>query len=173
MSFTPLEFDQEPLNPDVSTRLCRFIEHEARLLDRREFERWLDMFDEAGVYWVPASPQHDDPEHYVSLFYDPKATLRTRVQRLLHPQIYSQIPPSSTVRVLSNFWAVNTSEFGAQYRVESKFIMFEDRQGSPRQYYGGTYTHYLKNGNNGFICCLKRVDLTNCDHAFSALTQPF
>lgn len=157
----------------LSHDLVRFIEREARLLDARDFKAWHALYSDDGCYWVPASKTHDDPTRYVSLFYDEPLALKTRVQRLLHPEIHSQIPPSSTVRVISNFWIDRTDQFDADYRIESKFVMLEDRPATPRYVYGGTYTHYLKRVGDSWRIRLKRVDLTNCDQAFPTLTQPF
>lgn len=163
----------DTIDAAMSQRLIRLVEHEARLLDARDFRAWHSLFGADGCYWVPASRTQADPERHVSLFYDEPVALHTRVQRLLHPEIHSQIPPSATVRVISNFWIELTGEFGADYRVESKFVMFEDRPATARHVYGGTYTHFLKCTGDALSIRMKRVDLTNCDHAFTTLTQPF
>ena len=34
----------------------RFLYREARLLDERRFEEWMNLFAEDGYYWVPAAP---------------------------------------------------------------------------------------------------------------------
>ncbi len=161
------------MDQSVTQQLIRFVEREARLLDAREFRAWHALFADDGCYWVPASKTHTDPARYVSLFYDEPVALQTRVQRLLHSEIHSQIPPSATVRVIGNYWIEPTTELGAEYRVESKFVMLEDRAATPRHVYGGTYTHYLKRSGDAWRIRMKRVDLTNCDQAFSTLTQPF
>jgi 3-phenylpropionate/cinnamic acid dioxygenase small subunit len=168
-----LRYEDASVDEATLGRLRRFVEHEARLLDARAFRSWIDLYADDGCYWAPASPEHDDPGRYVSLFYDEKQTMMTRVQRLMHPEIHSQIPASRLVRVLSGVWAAPTRERGADYQVESKFIMIEDRLGAARQFYGGTYTHLLSDEAGGLRIRLKRVDLTNCEHAFKTLTQPF
>jgi len=47
----------------------KLILKEARLLDLREWDRWLDLFTADCEYWVPASPAQTDPKLQVSLFY--------------------------------------------------------------------------------------------------------
>ena len=37
-----------------------FLYHEADLLDRREFDQWLTLFTEDGIYWLPMDDD-DDP----------------------------------------------------------------------------------------------------------------
>lgn len=63
------------------------IFHEARLLDERNFEAWLDLYAADAVYWIPAwrddNTQTEDPDKELSLiYYRGRENLRDRVQRL-------------------------------------------------------------------------------------------
>lgn len=152
-----------------------FIEHEADLLDQQRFSDWYELFAEDGVYWVPAERGQVDPLGHVSIFYDDKTILRTRVARLGHEMIHCQDPASACVRVLSSFRidaAASQPEAGL-VAVSSKFVMLEDRAGAPRRFYGGRLLHLLRESDAGLSIVLKRVDLTNCDQSFPALSQPF
>lgn len=153
--------------------LQQFVEHEVALLDEQRFEEWLNLFADDGAYWVPAKPGQESPFNHVSLFYDDKHTLTIRVQRLRHPAIHSQIPRSKTVRLVANFKLESHDADPSLYRVISKFVMLEDRPGYERRLFGGRYTHVLRRKGDGLEIVLKRVDLTNCDQSFPALTQPF
>ena len=133
----------------------------------------LGLFADDGAYWVPAKPGQQSPLNHVSLFYDDKHTLGIRVQRLRHPAIHSQVPHSKTVRLVANFKREIHDADPSLYRVTSKFMMFEDRPGSARRLFGGRYTHVLRCKSDGLEIVLKRVELTNCDQSFPALTQPF
>ncbi len=155
------------------TDLQRFVEHEVRLLDEQRFEEWLDLFADDGIYWVPAKAGQESPRNHVSLFYDDKPTLKIRIQRLRHPAIHSQNPRSQTVRLVSNFRLERPAQDPSLYLVLSKFIMFEDRPDHERRLFAGHYSHTLRATSDSFEIALKRVDLTNCDQTFSALTQPF
>jgi 3-phenylpropionate/cinnamic acid dioxygenase small subunit len=153
--------------------LQEFIEHEANLLDEQRFDEWLELFAEDGFYWVPARPGQESPLTHVSLFYDDKPTLKIRVERLKHPNIHSQTPPSKTVRLVSNFKLAPQTGDPAERLVTSKFVLLEDRPGVERRLFGGRYTHRLRGGPGGLRIVSKRVDLTNCDQFFPSLTQPF
>jgi len=153
--------------------LQQFVEHEAALLDERRFEEWMGLFADDGAYWVPAGPGQESPLNHVSLFYDDKPTLGIRVQRLRNPAIHSQIPHSRTVRLVANFKQETHDADPSLYRVTSKFVMLEDRPGSERRLFGGRYTHVLRRKGDSLEIVLKRVDLTDCDRSFPALTQPF
>jgi benzoate/toluate 1,2-dioxygenase beta subunit len=154
--------------------LRTFVEHEASLLDEQRFGDWLALYADDGVYWVPARHGQESWLDHVSLFYDDKVTMRTRVQRLMHEQIHCQDPQSRCVRVVSGFRLEPVPGGDVSlYRVSSKFIMLEDRAGADRRFYGGRYVHTLRQRNDGLEIVQKRVELTNCDHSFAMLTQPF
>jgi benzoate/toluate 1,2-dioxygenase beta subunit len=153
--------------------LRAFIEHESDLLDEGRFEEWYELFADDGIYWVPAAHGQESGLNHVSLFYDEKHTIRTRVTRLMHPMIHCQEPASHCVRMLSSTKLLGLSADRNEYIVASKFMMIEDRVGSPRRLAGGRVTHTLRVDGESFRIVQKRVDLTNCDQSFPMLTQPF
>src|SRR5262249_26127502 len=73
---------------------------EARLLDEGKFEDWLALFTPDAWYWAPSEPDQDNPHDTVSLLYDARRLLETRVRRLATPRIYSQEPRSRTSRIV-------------------------------------------------------------------------
>lgn len=160
--------------PALAIEVLRdFIEHEAELLDEQRFDEWAALFAEDAVYWAPAARDQANWLNHVSLFYDDKHTMKTRIQRLNHPMIHCQDPKSTCVRVLSNFKLEWVAEDASEYRVRCKFLMLEDRPGAERRFFGGRLTHTLRRAGNGLQIVLKKVELTNCDQAFPMLTQPF
>ena len=79
-----------------------FLIHEATLLDARRFRDWMALFAEDGTYWVPAVPDQQSPFDQASLFYDDRDLMKTRVDRLEHPRIHVQTPPSRTAHLVGN-----------------------------------------------------------------------
>ncbi|MDB5726838.1 MAG: phenoxybenzoate dioxygenase [Noviherbaspirillum sp.] len=154
-------------------QLREFIENEADLLDEQRYDDWYAQYADDGVYWVPALHGQESWTNHVSLYYDEKHMMKTRVQRLKHPMLHCQEPGSRCVRVLSNFRLEWAADDGSEYRVRSKFIMLEDRAGADRRFFGGRYVHTLRRGLDDLKIVLKRVELTNCDQSFPLLTQPF
>src|SRR6476469_7417105 len=51
-------------------RIEQFLFHEARLIDERRFAEWERLWDDEGIYWVPANGEGTDPDRDVSLIYD-------------------------------------------------------------------------------------------------------
>jgi benzoate/toluate 1,2-dioxygenase beta subunit len=122
---------------------------------------------------VPAKPGQESWLNHVSLYFDEKHTMKTRVQRLNHPMTHCQDPKSTCVRVISNFKLESVSADGSEYQVRSKFIMLEDRPRKERRHYGGRYLHTLRRNGDKLEIVRKQVELTNCEHSFPTMSQPF
>src|SRR5262245_60291807 len=102
-------------------RCAQFLLHEARLLDEAKFDDWLALFTPDGWYWVPSESGQADPHNTVSLIYDDRRLLETRIRRLASPRMYSQEPRSRTSRIVDNV-TIEDSE-GRSATVRSKFLM--------------------------------------------------
>jgi ethylbenzene dioxygenase subunit beta len=156
------------------TELCAcetFLIHEARLLDDGHFDAWLALFTADARYWVPSQPGQESPYDTVSLMYDDRRLLETRVRRLADPRIYSQEPRSRTSRIVTNVTLEQaTGEPGRI--VLSKFILVEYRREAQRLF-AGTYMHRLLGHGEDMRIAMKRVDLVNCDAPLDGLVVPF
>jgi 3-phenylpropionate/cinnamic acid dioxygenase small subunit len=146
-----------------------FVIHEARLLDERRFREWMDLFADDGTYWVPAVPNQKSPFDQASLFYDDRDLMKTRIDRLEHPRIHIQSPPSRTAHLVSNM-LVEHADAG-EYLVSSTVLMVEYRDDQQRLFAGRQH-HRLRREGDGFRIVQKRVDLINCDGAFEAMALP-
>jgi benzoate/toluate 1,2-dioxygenase beta subunit len=148
----------------------QFLVHEARLLDEGRFDEWLSLFTADAWYWVPSEPNQASPRDTVSLIYDDRRLLETRVRRLASPRIYSQEPRSRTSRIIANV-TIEQAE-GNACTVRSKFQLLEYRRETQR-IFGGTCLHHLVRGSDGIQIAWKRVDLVNCDAPLEGLVVPF
>jgi len=150
----------------------RFLVHEAWLLDDARFDDWLALFTEDARYWVPSEPGQTDPRTTVSLMYDDRRLLETRVRRLASPRIYSQEPRSRTSRIVSNVVLQEVQSDGEACSVRSKLLMIEARRSEQRMF-GGSCLHRLVLRGGAIRIALKRVDLINCDMPLDGLVVPF
>ena len=150
----------------------QFLIHEARLLDEGRFDEWLALFAADAWYWVPSQPKQASPHDTVSLIYDDRRLLETRIRRLASPRIYSQEPPSRTSRMIGNVTIEDAAPDGAACTVRSKCQIVEFRRDTQR-IFAGTCFHHLRNGESGIQIAWKRVDLVNCDGAHEGLVVPF
>jgi benzoate/toluate 1,2-dioxygenase beta subunit len=148
-----------------------FLIHEAQLLDQRRFRDWMGLFTEDGTYWVPSAHKQESPFNHASLFYDDRTLMKTRIDRLEHPRIHVQTPPSRTAHLIGNMLVEEADDAKGEYLVSSTVIMAESREDQQRVFAGRQY-HRLRQSPEGFRIVQKRVDLINCDSAFDAMAVP-
>lgn len=148
-----------------------FLIHEARLLDDARFDEWLALFTSEATYWVPSEPDQTSPHDTVSLMYDDRRLLETRVRRLASPRIYSQEPRSRTSRVVTNV-SIEANDSAEGRLVRSKFMIVEYRREQQRLF-AGTYLHRLVILHGTIRIAAKRINLVNCDAAMDGLVIPF
>jgi ethylbenzene dioxygenase subunit beta len=148
-----------------------FLIREASLLDARRFRDWMGLFADDGTYWVPSVPDQKSPFDQASLFYDDRDLMKTRVDRLEHPRIHVQTPPSRTAHVIGNIMVEENDPAKDEYVIGSTVIMVEYRDDAQRVFAGRQH-HRLRRDGDGFRIVQKRVDLINCDSAFDAMAVP-
>ncbi len=148
-----------------------FLAYEARLLDDGFFDDWLALFTEDARYWVPSEPDQPDPFETVSLMYDDRRLLETRVRRLSDPRIYSQEPRSRTSRTVTNL-SLEPISGDPGVTIRSKFVLVEYRREEQRLF-AGTYIHRLVGEGDAMRIVLKKVNLVNCDGPLDGLVVPF
>jgi benzoate/toluate 1,2-dioxygenase beta subunit len=156
----------------LDVRACeQFLLHEARLLDEGKFDEWLALFTPDARYWVPSEPDQKSPLDTVSLIYDDRRLLETRVRRLASPRIYSQEPRSRTSRIVTNVTIEDDADPDLAL-VRSKFMLIEFRRNDQRLF-GGTCFHRLTVASGQIKIAWKRVDLLNCDGPLDGIVVPF
>jgi 3-phenylpropionate/cinnamic acid dioxygenase small subunit len=157
----------------VDSYVEKFLIREVRLLDERRFEEWMNLFAEDGYYWVPAAPDQVDPYDSVSIFFDDREVMKTRLSRLDHPKIHSQKPASRTCHFVSNIDIDKDHHGTSEILVRSNLMMLEYRL-DKQTTYGGHCRHLLRLKPDGaFEIAWKRVDLINCDGTLEMLSVPF
>jgi benzoate/toluate 1,2-dioxygenase beta subunit len=162
---------RRPIRQSLDAEICeQFLMYEARLLDDGKFDEWLALFTPEAWYWVPSEPDQADPFETVSLIYDDRRLLETRVRRLASPRMYSQEPRSRTSRMVGNVTMEESDKDGCTVR--SKFMMIEFRREQQRLF-GGTARHRLVQTDGRIMIAWKRVDLVNCDAPLDGITIPF
>jgi benzoate/toluate 1,2-dioxygenase beta subunit len=142
---------------------------EARLLDERRFRAWLDLYTADCTYWLPARWGQADPVEEVSLIYDDRMTLETRIGRLEHPRAHAQLPPSRTVHVVTN---IRIAEAADDVTVVQSVCQFNEFRTPDLTHLVGLQEHRLVATDSGLRIAAKRVDLLTCDQALRSLQIP-
>lgn len=139
------------------TLLGDFVIRECELLDRQDYQAWLDLFMPDGIYWVPLSEDQPDPLDHVSIFYENVPLLRMRIGRTVHPHAHGMEEPIRTSRMIANLAFEERPDSRAQ--VTARFSLAEWRKAKSRQFHG-KYTWLLDLAGPVRIAS-KRVDVIN------------
>jgi benzoate/toluate 1,2-dioxygenase beta subunit len=97
--------------------------------------------------------------------------MKTRVDRLEHPLIHVQTPPSQTVHLVGNVLVDAADDAKGEYTLSSNVVMVEYRLDRQR-IFAGRQTHRLRRVGQALKIAHKRVDLANCESAFEAIAVP-
>jgi benzoate/toluate 1,2-dioxygenase beta subunit len=134
-----------------------FLYREARLMDAHAYDEWLALWDEDATYWVPCNADDIDPEQNVSIIYDRRGQLRSRIQRLKETAWLREQAPRLK-RVVSNIEIAPATD--DEVVVNSAFILAELHHHS--QYiWAGSTVHTLVASGDSFRIKHKKVLLLN------------
>lgn len=151
---------------------------EARLLDERRYEEWLELFTEDGLYWlpIPVEGEAPDPTSAISIIYDDAVRRSERVYRTLHTPVLDQNPPSRTIHAVSNV-EVDPEPADGDVRVWCVQTISEMRPGGQRQNGLGeqrTFVarceYHFREIDGSWRIALKKVSLLNADRPIYNLT---
>jgi 3-phenylpropionate/cinnamic acid dioxygenase small subunit len=146
----------------------QFLYRQSELLDTKQWQGWIDLFADDGVYWMPADPAHRHWDGVPSIFAEDKSLMTVRMKRVLHPDAWSQRPLWGTNHVVSNVVIERTG--GNDVHVRSRFHMMELRRDDVR-HFAGSYRHHLEKGPGGYRIKLQRVDMTNAQASYDYVLQ--
>ena len=154
---------------DLQREVEQFLYLQAELLDAKQWQAWIDLFDPAGVYWMPVLPEQTEWEGSPSIFAEDKLMMEIRKGRVSHPNAWSQAPLWETNHLVSHV-AIEAVD-GATVQVRSRFHMMELRRDDIR-HFGGSYRHTLVRDAAGALRIrLQRVDLFNSQAPFDYVLQ--
>lgn len=139
----------------------KLLHDEADCLDRADLGSWLEHYSQDAVYWMPVSPEQDDPKRHISLFYDNRLMMEIRRHNFGHAFAASMEYPVRCSHIISNI-RIETPKSNAQHcTVRSNFqaVVYYKTQ----TIYAGKYTHEIVGSDKGLVIRHKRVDLINCD----------
>ena len=156
------------IDPDIR-HIERFLFDEAQMLDDRRFNEWLSLFSDNGWYWVPITADQDNPFDTVSIIYDDRKLLETRVRRLNNVNIHAESPPPRTSRIIGNVILENGDQAAGNYDISSRFQLVEFR-GDKQRLFAGSMRHVLRPEDVGFVIQGKRINLVNSDGMLEEIT---
>jgi len=120
-----------PQSDPIYSEVCEFLHREAELLDRGEFEDWLEVMADDISYRLPVSlnrARKTKPERpqETEIFSENKASLVLRVRRLGTEYAWAENPPSRTRHLVTNVRVRSASKPG-EVEVASYFLVYRNR----------------------------------------------
>jgi len=145
--------------PDLR-QIEQFLFREARYADEHDYDAWEALWTDDALYWVPAGDDTSDPVAVVSVVYDNRNRISTRLKQLRTGKRYSQSPPSNLRRVISNVEVLGTE--GEDTVVAANFVLVESRVRG-MQVWAGRTTYRLRVVDGELKLAYKKVALVNAD----------
>lgn len=152
---------------DLLREVKQFVYREARLADEHDYEAWEALWTDDAVYWVPAGGGDPDPERRMSIIYDNRARIATRVKQLMTGKRHSQAPPSRLRRLVANVELLGSE--GDDVLAGANFLVVESRDRGT-QVWAGRSEYRLRRGEDGLRMAAKKVTLVDSDRPLYTLS---
>lgn len=143
-----------------------FLLREAEMLDAQRYTEWLDTVTQDIIYWAPAIESVESrkrtsnyvcAEDETSYFYETRATLQMRVDRLKVANVWAEVPPSRMVRYISNIRVTGVE--GDEMIVRSNFFLFRSRLESEEDRYYGAREDRLRLSDGALKLARRKITL--------------
>lgn len=148
-----------------------FLYREARLADENDYDGWEALWTDDALYWVPAGGADIDPITHVSVIYDNRNRISTRLKQVRTGKRYAQAPPSNLRRLISNVELLGgraNPEGGEDLEVGANFLAFESRARG-NELWGGRTTYRLRRVDGAIRLAYKKVVLVDNEHVLPTL----
>ena len=166
------------ITPDLLREIEQFLYREARLLDNREFRRWVELLADDARYWMPlrsnvypanskaiASLDEARQEtrelsepHELAIMDETRDTLLRRIERLDSGLAWAEDPPSRTRHFISNI-ELEATENPGEVRAYSNFIMYRTRGEREEDFYVGSREDILRRAGDGWLIANRKIVL--------------
>ena len=146
--------------------VCAFLYREARHLDEREWEPWLELYAPDVEYWMPAWDDDDqltqDPQREISLmYYANREGLEDRVFRIKTERSSASMPEPRTSHMIANVEILAERDDAVDVRYN--FHTLSHRYKMTDQFFGTVLATLRKSAGapGGFVISRKKIALKN------------
>jgi benzoate/toluate 1,2-dioxygenase subunit beta len=152
----------------------QFLYREARLADEGDYDAWEALWTDDALYWVPIEGEGGDPQQQMSVIYDNRNRISTRLKQLRTGKRYAQAPASNLRRLLSNIefhGGRQNPDGGVDLEVGANFLVIESRSRGTHLW-GGRTTYRLRLGKGPgeeVLLAYKKVVLVDNDKPLPTL----
>lgn len=144
-------------------KIQAFVYQEARRLDDKQWDEWLQLYDENVSFWMPSWDDEDNlttnHETEISLIYYPnKNGLEDRVFRIRTERSSATLPDTRTSHNCTNLEILEENNDEIKIRFNWNTLSF--RYNKLDQFFGTSF-YTLKKVEDSFLITTKKVILKN------------
>ena len=164
------EFSEVPTGFD-RFEVEQFLYREARYADEADYDNWEALWTDDALYWVPANGADTDPRREMSVIYDNRSRISTRLKQTRTGRRYAAAPASTLRRSLSNIEFLGgraNPDGGVDLEVGANFLLLESRARGTHLW-GGRITYRLRKTADGLRLAYKKVALVDNDQPLPTL----
>jgi 3-phenylpropionate/cinnamic acid dioxygenase small subunit len=160
----------ESLDVDLIRAVEQFIYREARLQDELAYDAWEALWTDDALYWVPANGDDTDPTTQMSIIFDNRSRIATRIKQLHTGKRHSQNPPSRLRRIISNVELLEPDPADPDdVLVGANFLVYESRERGVTLW-AGRSEYKLRETDDGWRMAGKKVMLVNNDRPLNTMS---
>ncbi|MFD6894691.1 aromatic-ring-hydroxylating dioxygenase subunit beta [Rhodococcus sp. NPDC060086] len=168
-----IAFDTDRPATDLTDirQIKQFLYKEARYADEHDYDSWEALWTDDALYWVPVDGGDYDPMKHVSVVYDNRRRINTRLEQLRTGKRYAQSPPSHLRRVLGNVEILGVEEKVPGVTdtvVGANFVLYESKPRG-KEVWAGRYTYRIRVVDNEIRLVGKTVVLVDNAEALPTL----
>jgi benzoate/toluate 1,2-dioxygenase subunit beta len=145
----------------------QFIFREARLADELRYDDWEALWTDDAIYWVPANGDDIDPTKQMSIIFDNRSRIATRIKQLHTGKRHSQTPPSRLRHIVSNVELLGEQD--DDVLASANFIAYESRERGVTLW-AGRSEYRLRHTEDGLRMAGKKVLLVNNDRPINTMS---
>jgi benzoate/toluate 1,2-dioxygenase subunit beta len=154
------------LDVDLLREVEQFIYREARLADDHEYDAWERLWTDDAIYWIPAGGPDADPTKQMSIIFDNRSRISTRIKQLHTGKRHAQTPESRLRRLISNIELLGDED--GDIVVTANFLVVESRERGI-QNWAGRYEYRLRRSDDGLRMARKTAILVDNDRPLYTL----
>ena len=147
----------------------QFLYREARYADEGEYDAWEALWTDDAIYWIPANGDDTDPTRVMSVLFDNRARIATRVKQLHTGKRHAQNPASRLRRLISNVEVLDADpEHPDDTVVGANFLVYESRDRGVTLW-AGRCIYRLREVDGELRMAYKKVVLVDNDRPLNTL----
>lgn len=150
------------MSVELHHEISRFLNHEARLIDERRFDEWLNLFTDDVRYWMPGRTlrpgQEEVQEGDLALIDDNRQGLELRVRRLGTGLAHAEQPPSRTRHLITNV-EVEAGKTDQEVKVFCNFLLYKSRLEREEELFVGRREDILRKLDGQWKIASRRIVL--------------